>query len=164
MERPVREGRGLGPKALEDGLKKPDPDGSPGTKKVDGLFQDSVGPIRSEMIPFRPGGPDETLDSSDVAQAVFLEEIFDQGPQGGRQSPGLGEKKLWCGLPIGLGIGGKMGGIHDPMAGMAKISPMEGDPFGLDEDLDLAGSEPNPDFLAPMEKGDGVVGALERNG
>ncbi len=42
MERPVRESRGLGPKALEDGLKEPDPDGSPGTKKVDGLFQDSM--------------------------------------------------------------------------------------------------------------------------
>ena len=84
MERPVRESRGLGPKALEDGLKEPDPDGSPGTKKVDGLFQDSIGPIRSEMIPFRPGGPDETLDPPEVGQAVFLEEVFDQGPQSGR--------------------------------------------------------------------------------
>ncbi len=149
---------------MEEGLKEPDPDGSPGAKKGDGLLKDGVGPLGTQKIPFVSGGAEQTLNPPEVGQTVFLEQVIDQGPQSGRQSPGLGEKVLRRRFPIGLGIGGKMRRIHDPMAGMAEIAPMEGDAFGLDEDLDLAGGEPDPDLLAAMEKRNRVIGAFKRDG
>ena len=77
LERPVRKSGRLGPKALEEGLKEPDPDGSPGAKKGDGLVKDGVGPLGTQKIPFGSGGAEETLDPPEVGQAVFLEQVFD---------------------------------------------------------------------------------------